>query len=319
MRWLTLLLVGCLVLAVGQSAPAFTLTGYRPGDPLVFHFDSMDAGAVYNYGTFLGIGAANGATIKGPVGGNPAGGRLAEDAWGISSVTSITNADASVTYWDATTSLTELTTLFFGVVDQSISNTQVTPTVDRQISFATGFKFMMFEDAAKNYDATQGPAARAGVMAYPTVTDGTLILEAAGVPGILDTLQTVPNTPVYADHGADAVLVWDSAAHNSVIQVQSGSGHAYASVADLDGDGIATGAGFANGAFATANPLVNADIRLDWTLWPPGAVPVPPPVGGVWWDLANSDPAAMTYVPEPATMVLVALGGLGVLFRRKRK
>ena len=156
-------------------------------------------------------------------------------------------------------------------------------------------------------------------MAYPTVTDGTLILEAAGVPGLFDKLQSVPGVPVYADHAASADLVWDSAAHNFVVDVQAGSGHAYADIADLDGDGTATGAGFANGGFATSNPLVTADIRLDWTLWPPGAVPVPPPVGGVWWDLANSDPAAMTYVPEPATMVLVALGGLGVLCRRRHR
>jgi len=321
MRVLTLFLVAGLVLAVGQSAWALTLTNYTAGDLLVFHFDSMDAGTKYAYNVggvpYIGIDAVNGATIAGPVGGNPAGGRLAEDAWGIAVVTSITNSDASVTYWDATTSPTELTSLFFGVVDQSLSNLKISNTIDLQDSFSTGFKFAMYEDAAKNYDATQGPAARAGVMAYPTVTDGTLILEAAGVPGILDTIQTVAlGVPVYADHGASAILVWDSAAHNYVTQVQQGSGHAYASVADLNGDNIATGSEFANGAFPTANPAVTADIRLDWTLWPPGTAATNP-----WWDLADSDPVAMTSnVPEPVTMagMLLGVGCLGRYIRKRR-
>jgi len=316
MRILRCLLIVGLALGLAGPAWALYLQGYNSGDPLTFHFNSLDVGASYQYGTHLGVAACDANTISGP-----AGGQGNEDAWGIARVTNITDPSNSVTYWDAGTSGTEITAIFFGIVDQSISYSQLIPTSDRSISYSQGFKFMMFEDPAINWNPNQGPLARAGALNYPTVTDGTLLLEAVGVMGILDTLQTTPGNPVWATHSADAILNWDSAAHNFVIGVQNGSGHAFADIADVDGDTVATGWQYAGGLFSTSNPLVNADIRLDWTLWPPGAVPTnPPPVGGVWWDLSDSDPVQMSYIPEPVTMagLLLGIGCLGRYIRRRR-
>ena len=316
MRWLTLLLVACFVLAVGQSAPAFTLTGYTPGDPLSFHFDGVDVGPFYNYGTFTGQSACDANTLyqaKDRVG--------AEDAWGISWVREITNATGDVVYWSAATSSTELTAMFCGTTDVSASRVALTGTLDEVKSFSNNFKFFLWEDTNTGptaYKPGQGPDARTGANTYPTVTEGTLLLEAMGVNGIYDNIASSPGSPVYVEHKAEVQLRYD--ASGNVISVSGGSGHAFAVVGDADGDGTTVGLGFVNGLYATDDPAVMADIRLDWTLKLPSAPGAgEPTVGTNWWDLANQDPVEVRYVPEPATMVLVALGGLGVLFGRKRK
>jgi len=320
MRLLRLLLIAGLVLAVGQSAWALTLTGYTAGDPMTFHFTSVDVGPVYNYGTFTGQSNCDANTLYQAVDRYPP-----EDAWGIAWVKEITNATGDVVYWSAATASTELTAMFCGTTDFSASRVALTPTLDEVKSFSHYFKLFLWEDANTGpnvYKPGQGPDARTGANTYPSVTEGTLILEAKGVNGIYDNIASAAlGSPVYVDHKAEVQLSYD--AFGNVVSVTSGSGHAFASIADADGNGTTVGLGFVNGQFATSNPAVMADIRLDWTLKLPSAPKKgEPTVGTNWWDLADQDPVEMRYgyVPEPVTMagMLLGVGCLGRYIRKRR-
>lgn len=313
MRHLRLLLIVGLVLAVSSPAWALSLTGYTAGDPLSFHFNSVDVGPVYNYGV------ATTEALADLMQASPAPGlKIAkEDAWGIAYVSNITNPNnPAQVYWSATSpgQTTELTAMFVGTIDQSVSLVAGTPYVigaqtfrdDQLQTFSNNFKFFMWEDTAKNYSNAAGPAARTGPFTYPTVSDGTLLLEADGTPAIFNTIGggvvtheahvtytydiTVPATPV----------LWD-------IKSSSG-GSAYAKIADANGDLTTTGLGFVSGKY-----FGGADIQLSWTLTVPGT-----PLTTPWWDLADQDPAQMRYVPEPVTMATMLLG-IGCLSRYIRK
>jgi hypothetical protein len=309
MRLLTLLLAGCLVLIVGQAAPAFTLTGYTSGDPLSVHFNGLDVGPVYAYGTYDTQAACDAATIAAA----PKTLLPGEDAWGIANVSNITDPTNTVTYWSAATSPTELTALFVGINDQSARRVAVAGgAYDEITSYSTNFKFFLWEGpstGATAYNPTGGPSARTGLYTYPTVTDGTLLLEASGVNGYWNPLAN-GGRGAWVEHKAVVDLTYDTL--GNVTSVTGGNGHAFAVVDDANGDGTTDGLGFSNGLITTQNPAVMADIQLDWTL----TLPESPAHG---WNLAVQDPVGMRFVPEPATMALLTLGGLGILLRRKQK
>lgn len=311
MRYFKLLVLGGMVLALSSPAWAMMLTGYTPGDPLYLHFNSVDVGPVYNYGTATTEAAANALQATAAPGLQIPG----EDAWGVAYVSNITNPNNSVTYWSAATSGTELTALFFGTRDQSISFVQGTQTYviggqtyrdDTLQTFSNGFKFFIWEDSTPDYSNAGGPTARTGAYTYPTVSDGTLLLEAIGVAG---KPNTIAGSGV-VEHEAHVTYQMNVTGSPFIAGVQSGSGGStYAQIADANGDSIVTGTGFDNNGFLFGA----ADIQIDWTLTLPGLAQTTP-----WWDLANQDPAQMTFIPEPATLTLLALGGLALLQRRRR-
>jgi hypothetical protein len=324
MRWLTLLLIGGLVVAVSSPASALSLTGYTTGAPLSFHFNSVDTGPFYALGgPYTTPAACNLGQLVGGKGLiNPGTGLpwiANEDAWGIAKVSNITDPnDNTIVYWTAGPN-SELSAMFVGTWDQSVSVAYSAAgpgnTYDvAQDTYSNNFKVLLFEDATPDYNAVPGPAARNGAFSYPTATDGTLIFEAVGVKGLSNPLNaqlspvehTTTSTLRY-DKGPDGI---PGTADDTFFKFIKGSGSSYVEIADANGDSVITGQAWNNNMFDLGGG-VKADLYMSWTLTEP--------VTGSLWDTAAQDPVEGNFVPEPATMALVALGGLGVLLRRKRK
>jgi len=326
MRCLKLLLMGVAILALSTQAWGLALKGYNTGDVMSFHFNSVDVGPFYDYGTALTPGDCDNLQLLEAAGLRDGAGNKfinTEDAWGIAYVSNITDPTNNLTYWSAADSPTELTAIFYGTRDISVSHTHLGSGNDQLITYSDGFRFVLWEGpdtGATAYDAAQGPEARTGADVYPTVSDGTKILEAQGVYGYYNLLVSDPNDPYgWATHKSEVTLTYDI--NGNVIGVSGGSGHAFAEIADINGDGVIDGAGFDNDSFPTERTGVMCDIVLDWTLTMPQTPgPGEPTVGTAWWDLADQDPVKMTFIPEPVTMagLMLGIGSLVTYVRRRR-
>jgi hypothetical protein len=323
MRWLTLLLAGCVVLSVGQAALAFLLTGYTPGDPLSFHFNGVDTAPFYALGgpytTPAACLAAQITKGKGLI--NPGTGLpwiANEDAWGIAKVSNITDPnDNTIVYWTAGPN-SELSAMFVGTWDQSVSVAYSAPgpgnTYDvTQDTYSNNFKVFLFEDATPDYNAVPGPAARNGAFSYPTATDGTLVFEAVGVKGLsnpvnllLSPVEHTTTSTLRYDKGLDGIA---GTADDTFFNLIKGSGSSYVEIADANGDSAITGQEWNNNMFDLGGG-VKADLYMSWTLTPP--------IGFTNWDTADQDPVQSNYVPEPVTMASLFLG-IGCLSRYIRK
>ena len=323
MRWLTLLLIGGLVLAVSGQAWALSLTGYTTGAPLSFHFNSVDTGPFYKLG---GPYATPGACDLGQL----TGGKglidpvtllpwiAKEDAWGIAKVSNITDPDDNtIVYWTPGPN-SELSAMFVGTWDQSVSVAYSAAgpgnTYDvTQDTYANNFKVFLFEDPTPDYNAVPGPAARNGAFSYPTATDGTLLFEAVGVKGLSNPLNALLN-PV--EHTTTSTLRYDKGpdgiagtADDTFFKLIKGSGSSYVEIADANGVGGITGQEWNNNMFDLGGG-VKADLYMSWTLTEP--------IGFTKWDTADQDPVQGNYVPEPVTMAGLFLG-IGCLSRYIRK
>jgi len=174
MRCFKLLLMGGIVLALTSPGWALSLMNYTIGDPIAMHFNSVDVGPLYNYGTQTGYTNVDALQLAPAAGlGSPAY-IPGEDAWGIAYLSNITDPGGGVTYWSQATSPTEVTALFAGTHDFSIDFVQGATTYvvggktyrdDTFKSFSNNFKFMLFEDTAKDYTISGGPEARIGAYA----------------------------------------------------------------------------------------------------------------------------------------------------------
>lgn len=143
-----------------------------------------------------------------------------------------------------------------------------------------------YEDAAMNFDPTQGPNARAADGSYPTVTDGNLLFTFDSTPG-WDT--TYPADEFFTTFRP-----------NATVGDTSANGGMYAVPANVPAFGGGTMSGAMNGSLG---PISRADFT--------GMV------GTNGWLVNSNDPFVVTIVPEPATVCLLAFEALALIRRRR--
>jgi hypothetical protein len=296
MRWLTLLLIACLVLAVSGPARGFAFLEPYNG-PIKLKFQNWDVGTLYNVadGVYTGEAALNGLTQTPP----PSRFGI-EDTWGVVQLTDIIGVNGNVPLWSYLTAPTEVTGLFWGERDTSlIQTTDGSGNVTQQIE-GVGLHIAFWEDPNKDlgdprllYAGTgnTGTARRTGATTFDGATEGTLLWTLDSVAGF--------------GTGGNEFFATFSPSGNIIFPGYNSVGGA---LADFVTNPAGTGTQNPPNGFFLDNP--GADWRVTWT-----GVHDPMNV----FEVLSDDPILATTVPEPATMVLVALGGLGVLFGRKRK
>lgn len=283
------MLVGAIAV---MASPAFAFqlldpNTYQPGytGPLVVKFNSWDYGTLYAPGT------------NNPPDGVSSGNT---NSWGILKVTSITAANSfgdEVNVW--TPSKTEsLEGMFYGISDDGV----VLNSVGTGNIWSKGGRLDVYLSPAQNLAANVGPSTNAGVHPQSWVpTDlyniqsdgGTLFLSADFVPGIR------------AGWGDTSTTYFQEYTTMSPSGTVDGFGTGYLSIIRGSGEGQYAYL-FDNNAYAGGT----ADMKLGAHITGPGTY---------GWTVNDWDPMETRAVPEPASMLLLGLGALGMAATRKRK
>lgn len=279
-------LLAVLVLGVAGTAGAAVIGGeVIPNGMIVIKYVNYDVGTLYSVPNGLYQGEGNLDSLSQTA---PPGGQGIEDSWGIFRVESISDIAGTTTYYNRYTAPKEITGILWGERDTYLDQTGTGATLTQDIH-GVGMSAAFFEDAAMNFDPTTGPTARVG-NTYPTATDGQLIWTFNSVTG-WDTsfpadefLTTFRPNATAGDTSANGGMF---AATGAVPTWGTGSMNDI-----LDPDGIAPGVAG----------------RSDFT----GRV------GTNGWQVNSNDPFMVTVIPEPATLSLLALGGMALIRRRQR-
>jgi len=215
-----------------------------------------------------------------------------EDAWGIFKVSSIATDDLNeTTLWFDGKDGEQLTGMYYGIDDDYWLLDDSGLTIE-----SVGGQIDLYLDSTTAFDANLGPSTRSGVASYPKVTDGILFLSTDFGTGIK-----------FNDGDADNDYI---TYHNQLTSNTSpftGGGSFY-----LDVTGGAYADMFESNRWVLTDDNGNTVYRdffgqFDTTT--SGAGP---------WLVKSEDPIQGAYTPEPASMILMGIGLVGAVLRRKR-
>jgi len=304
---LKIAMVATLLVVVSASSSWALIEQYLPGGTdIVMKFTNWDEGTLYDESaivaghTYLHAGdpgydplydldvlRASGGTSL------PTKGATGEDSWGIFKLKEISNAVTDQLLWSTdwsasdsrwVTSPFEITMLFWGEYDDSLYFDGTT-----QFIKGSGLQFAMFEDTARNFDFSGGPALRAGLI-YPTVTDGAMFWTGNAVTGD----PKAGTSEFYTEFTPGPGTTHDT-----------GKGEFFAQAGTTD-----AGTGSLNGLLADLGGGI--EFKFQFTADSLGASP---------WDLKSQDPVTAEITPELSTPTLMLLGlvPMGLAWWRRKR
>jgi len=270
--------------------------------PVVIKMQNYGVASVYRLGSSaVGDGNVNALPEQTPPAGamtipsGPYAGQT-EDAWFIFKVTSI-ETPSTQQLWTSGQGGLELVGMAYGGVDVAVGLSGLAFLVD-------GLRVDLYTQSAGTFDASlgafQGTAGRTGYSTYTGITGGTLFFSADAVPGI----------------GIDDLKMFDPGTFGGALPPFSQRAMLGRTDLYLDVNNAVGTAGAMFLPTPKSDPfggLANADLYAISTVINNDGKTVPL-VGN--WGFIGNDPVR-GYVPEPATLGLLAFGAVVILRRRR--
>lgn len=290
-------IVGIICLSSAIASASIIPAGYN--GPVVIKLQSYAAATVYtSSGSAVGAGAVN-ALPQIPAGGGmvipsgPYAGQT-EDSWFIFKVTSI-ETPSTEQLWVSGKDGQELVGIAYGGVDVAVGVSGLAALTD-------GLHVDLYTQLAGTFNASHGSAYRTGYASYTGVTGGTLFLSADAIPGIGITTDLAAIDPLTFSGLLPTFSSRSLLARTDLyLDVQDGVGTDGSKFLPTPKTDIFGGGAFAD-LYATSSFILNNGLTV--------------PIVGDWGFIGN-DPVR-GYVPEPATLGLLAIGGLALIRRRRR-
>lgn len=231
-----------------------------------------------------------------------------EDNWGIAKITSIIDRSTTTSTWaDLATERYEISAIFYNLDFDDAFMEGSNLTVNASNKLLTGKLDLWIDDKLDAgytvFDPSLGPGGRLLTSTYTGVTDGVMLASFDFVSGIL------------VDADADSVdTIVQTITNGQGVSFFTGDGSGFMEVIDGTGywaDIILREVMPTNN---TTNPMADAFFEFDTRVHPDSGM-------DDWgWDTNSEDPAFGHAIPEPATMLLLGSGLIGLAgFGRKKR
>jgi hypothetical protein len=331
MRWFTPVVAACLLLAVSSTGWSAIIFTQPYNGPVTLKFTGWDMGVVYAApaGLVNGIGAVNtyeaasGVVYPAASGGLyystngsvvPVNDPNREDAWGILTVTEIYKSGTSSTdpaniLWLSGNGGKELTAILYGMVDNAVTQGAI---MGQEVIQSQNFRYDLYENPAGSFAAVggqnQGSAGRTGFNQYNGITNvagGVLSIQGLSIPGIGQITGSAGPDELTASFTPNVV--------GGVVQ-PTGSG-TFGALLALNAATALLQRDYAQ--FNTDGMPLGADLTANGTTYPNDGTATQNGLPIANWTVLIEDPLRGNVIPEPATLCLLAVGGLVALRRRR--